>query len=258
MCWTIGSTSHRHGRTGLVSNPDMDDLNPARRLLLLDALRGVAIVWMVLFHLAYDLNHFGWLQPRQQFLLDPFWTWQRVCIVSLFMFCAGASQAMAHRHEMSWPRFWRRWAQVAGCAVLVSVATWFVFPQSWISFGVLHGLALMVLLARLSAGLRVPVLLGLGAVALAMPHFVQHAAFDNRWLNGVGLVTRKPVTEDYAPLLPWMGMVWLGLALGPRLQILRVGEGRVLHVLARIGQWPLSTYMLHQPVFWGALLLLSR
>ncbi len=232
--------------------------HPAHRLPLLDALRGVAIVWMVLFHLAYDLNHFGWLQPRQQFLLDPFWTGQRVCIVSLFMFCAGAAQAMAHRHALPWPRFWRRWAQVAGCAAMVSAATWFVFPQSWISFGVLHGLAVMVLVARLSAGLGVPILLGLGALALALPHVVQHPVFDSRWLNGVGLVTRKPVTEDYAPLLPWMGMVWLGLALGPRLQALRAPDGTVLRALARIGQWPLSLYMVHQPVFWGVLLLVSR
>ena len=30
----------------------------------LDALRGAAIVWMALFHLAFDLNHFGWIAPR--------------------------------------------------------------------------------------------------------------------------------------------------------------------------------------------------
>ncbi len=232
--------------------------SPAARLLTLDALRGVAIVWMVIFHFCFDLNHFGLLTPRQQFLVDPFWTWQRVCIVSLFMFCAGAAQAMAHRHGLAWPRFWRRWMQVAGCAVLVSMATWFVFPQSWISFGVLHGLALIVLIARLTAGLPFGVLVALAAVALALPHLVQHPVFDNRWLNGVGLVTQKPVTEDYAPLLPWMGMVWLGLACGERLAQWPMKDHAITRVLARIGQWPLSIYMLHQPIFWGALLLLSH
>lgn len=231
------------------------------RLLVLDALRGTAIVWMVLFHLAYDLNHFGWLQPRQQFLVDPFWTWQRVCIVSLFMFCAGASQAMAHRSGLSWSRFGRRWLQVVVCAALVSLATWFVFPQSWISFGVLHGLALMVVVARLTAAWKPRLLMLLAVLALAAPHLLQHPVFDNRWLNGVGLVTRKPVTEDYAPLLPWMGMVWMGLALGPKLQALAFQANPIVMnpvmILARVGQWPLSIYMLHQPLFWGVLLLLS-
>ncbi|MFY8088584.1 MAG: heparan-alpha-glucosaminide N-acetyltransferase domain-containing protein, partial [Rubrivivax sp.] len=50
----------------------------------LDALRGVAIVWMAVFHFCFDLNHFRLLEPRQNFYLDPFWTWQRASIVSLF------------------------------------------------------------------------------------------------------------------------------------------------------------------------------
>jgi len=250
----VAAETRRDGVSSLVSNSGMDLEPRVSRLLLLDALRGLAIVWMVLFHLAFDLNHFGWLQPRQQFLLDPFWTFQRVCIVSLFMFCAGASQSLAVRAGIPWPRFWRRWLQVAGCAVVVSVATWFVFPHSWISFGVLHGLALMMLLARLTASWPRPVLLGLAVAAVVAPHVLQHPVFDNRWLNGVGLVTAKPVTEDYAPLLPWMGMVWLGLALGHRIGGIPCQAKPFIKALALLGQWPLSIYMLHQPLFWGLLL----
>ena len=45
-----------------------------------------------------------------------------------------------------WPRFWRRWAQVAGCAAAgVAPARALMFPRSWISFGVLHGIALMLI-----------------------------------------------------------------------------------------------------------------
>ena len=62
-----------------------------QRLERLDALRGLAIVWMAAFHFAFDLNHFGWLQPRQNFYTDPLWTLQRSAIVSLFLFCAGLS-----------------------------------------------------------------------------------------------------------------------------------------------------------------------
>ena len=90
----------------------------AQRLDAIDALRGVAIVWMTVFHFCFDLNHFGWL--KEDFYRDPFWTWQRTAIVSLFLFCAGLGQAVAHRQAVTWPRFWRRWAQVAGCALLVT------------------------------------------------------------------------------------------------------------------------------------------
>jgi len=236
----------------------MDRANPDTRVQSLDALRGAAIVWMLAFHLCFDLNHFGWLEPRQAFLSDPFWTWQRVCIVSLFMFCAGASQALVQAQGQGWPRFWRRWAQVVACAGMVSLATFVVFPLSWVSFGVLHGLALMVLLARLTAAWPSRLLMGLALLAILAPQVWQDPVFDSRWLNGVGLVTHKPVTEDYAPLLPWMGLVWLGLVLGPGLQHLHLPQLRLTRALAFLGQWPLSLYMLHQPLFWGLLLLLSR
>ena len=56
----------------------------------IDALRGAAIVWMAGFHFCFDLNLFGWWP--QNFYADPFWTRQRMVIVSLFMACAGLSQ----------------------------------------------------------------------------------------------------------------------------------------------------------------------
>jgi uncharacterized membrane protein len=225
----------------------------------LDALRGAAIVWMVLFHFSFDLNHLGWLQPRQDFYRDVFWTTQRSLIVSLFLLCAGLGQAVALRAGQARPRFWRRWAQVAGCAVLVSVGSALMFPNSWISFGVLHGMALMLLACRLAAPLGAW-LWPLGALMLALPRVVTNTFFDTRWTNWVGLVTHKPITEDYVPLLPWLGVMLWGLAAG---QWLLAGgaaplAGRRawlcgplpagLAPLASLGRWPLRVYMLHQPL----------
>ena len=88
---------------------------------------------------------------------------------------------------------------------------------------------------------------------------VQHPLFDSRWTNWVGLVTHKPVTEDYVPLLPWTGVMLLGLAAG-RAALAHGGgvlQGSLppwLKPLATLGRWPLSFYMLHQPVFIGTLM----
>lgn len=232
------------------------------RLDRLDALRGAAIVWMVAFHFAFDLNHFGWLQPPQSFTRDPFWTTQRTLIVSSFLLCAGLGQAAALQAAQGWPRFWRRWAQVAGCALLVSLGSALMFPRSWISFGVLHGMALMLVLARLAAPLRAG-LWPLGALLVALPQLVTHPVFDSRWTNWVGLVTRKPVTEDYVPLLPWLGVLLWGLALGqwllargggPLAGALAGPAAPLLRGLAALGRWPLTVYMLHQPLLIGTLL----
>ena len=231
----------------------------AERFDRLDALRGVAIVWMALFHFCFDLNHFGFI--RQDFYNDPLWTLQRSAIVSLFVFCVGLGQAVAlDGGGPRWGgRFWRRWLQIAGCALLVSVGSWLMFPRSYISFGVLHGIAVMLLLLRLAA----PAdrwLWPLGALALLLPAWIQHPLFDSRWMNWIGLVTHKPVTEDHVPLLPWLGVALWGLAAGQ--WVLRRhrallsdplpapwgGPGRGL---AALGRWSLGFYMLHQPVLIG-------
>ncbi|KQW36996.1 DUF1624 domain-containing protein [Rhizobacter sp. Root404] len=225
----------------------------------LDALRAVAIVWMALFHFCFDLNYFGFI--RQNFYADPFWTLQRSCIVSLFLFCAGLGQAIALEQRQPWPRFWRRWAQVAGCALLVTIGSLWMFPRSYISFGVLHCIALALIVMRVSGGAG-RWLWPLGLVAILLPQFVQHPFFDTRWTNGLGLVTRKPVTEDYVPLLPWLGVMWWGMAAGQWVLVQRrdwlTGTlPAALAPLATLGRWSLSFYMLHQPVLIGALMLVS-
>ena len=225
----------------------------------LDALRAVAIVWMAVFHFCFDLNHFGF--TRQNFYTDPFWTLQRSAIDSLFLFCAGMGQAIALDQRQPWPRFWRRWAQVAGCALLVTLGSIWMFPRSFISFGVLHCIAVAVIVMRLSGGAgRWLWLLGLAAILL--PQFVQHPFFDARLTNWIGLVNRKPVTEDYVPLLPWLGVMWWGMAAGQwvlahRREWLTGALPGGLRPLAVLGRWSLSFYMLHQPVLIGILMAVS-
>jgi uncharacterized membrane protein len=231
----------------------------------LDALRGLAMLWMAVFHFDFDLNHFGFVQPRQAFFHDPFWTWQRAAILGTFLFTAGASLAVAMARGQTWGRFLRRWWQVAACALLVSVATWVVFPGAWVWFGVLHGVAAMLLLTRLLASLGVPrtLLLVLGAaLVFVLPHFqtVGMEATAVRWL-GMGLT--KPITQDWVPLVPWLGVMLIGFALGQwawlhRRAWLVQPVAPAVSPLVTLGRWSLSFYVVHQPLFFGLVYLASR
>jgi len=233
----------------------------------LDALRGLAMVWMTGFHLSFDLSHFGWWP--QDFYTDPRWTIKRSCIVGLFLICAGAGQALALHQGQDWHTFTRRWLQIAGCALLVSLGSWWMFPNSFIYFGVLHGMAVMLLILRLSA-VRWPgsdalwYLAGalMLALAWAAPALVQSdprlAVFNGRWLNWIGLISHKPITEDYVPLLPWLGLMLWGFAatrwlLRHRPTWLAGPLPPGGRALAALGTWSLSYYMLHQPVMIGLL-----
>jgi uncharacterized membrane protein len=64
------------------------------------------------------------------------------------------------------------------------------------------------------------------------------------------------VTEDYVPLLPWLGVMWWGAAgmqalLARRPALVSGGLPRALGPLATLGRWSLTFYMLHQPVLIG-------
>jgi len=227
----------------------------------IDGLRGVALVWMAAFHFCFDLSNWHLLDAN--FYTDTLWTTQRTFILSTFLLCAGAGQAVATGQGQSWARFWRRWAQIVACALLVTAGSWLMFPRSYISFGVLHGMAAMLILARLSAPMRIW-LWPMGAVAVALPWLLTHPWFDTRATNWIGLVTHKPVTEDFVPILPWLGVMWWGLAATqwlmskrPDWLVSRARSGdnapRVWHGLVKLGQWSLTFYMVHQPVMLGLL-----
>lgn len=235
----------------------------------LDVLRGTAMLWMTAFHFCFDLASAGLIQ--QNFYNDPFWTWQRTCILSLFLFCAGFSQALVLQQGQSWQRFWRRWWQIVACAVLVTLGSMLMFPRSYIYFGVLHGMAVMLIAARLTASWG-KWLWPLGLLAIALPNAALYAiaqgwlssVFNAVPLNVLGLISIKPVTEDYVPIFPWLGVMWWGLAAGQWWWLkqpardLHISRYRILQPVAFLGRWSLSYYMLHQPVLLAGLWLWAR
>ncbi len=241
----------------------------AGRHFFLDAARGIAVLWMTAFHFCFDLNHFGFI--HQDFHRSPVWTVQRTCILSLFLLCAGFGQALAVHAGLSWARFWRRWLQIAGCALAVSAGSALMFPNSWIYFGVLHGMAVMLLLCRATASWGKwlwPAGLAVVALSYYAPHVHGALQLSEVWndkpLNWLGLISHKPITEDYVPLLPWLGVMWWGMALGQlaiaRGWVAQLGAGKpppALQPVAWVGRWSLCWYMLHQPIMIGLLTLLG-
>lgn len=229
------------------------------RLGGLDSLRGLAVAWMMAFHFSFDLNWFGYIHT--DFYTDPLWLWQRACIVSLFLVCAGLAQAVSDARARSDAAYWRRWGQIFAAGLLVVVGSWLVFPRSFIYFGILQGVAAMLLVHRL-LGRRLGAWVLLAAPLLIVaPHLFANARFNPPWWNWTGLVTQKPITEDYVPLLPWLGVFWVGAGVGAWLRRVDLRPLRALPngaPLAWLGRWPLSVYLLHQPLLIGALWVLSR
>lgn len=219
---------------------------------------------MVAFHTCYDLTTVGWAHFKM--LEDPLWLIWRSIIVGSFVFLAGISLSLSRNGSRRGARV--RLLQLTLCAALVSAATYALFGPRFIYFGVLHFFVVATLITR--PLLRFPTALGVAGLLMlcagAMPGF---EIMNPRALNWIGLAAQKPFTEDYAPLIPWVGLLWIGIWAGTHLATITHNPPPYISALTHtaplqpiskslefLGRHSLIVYMVHQPLLLGALLLL--
>jgi uncharacterized membrane protein len=242
------------------------------RFVGVDLLRGLAVAMMVGYHFCYDLAYFGFASWRPgDMLTDWRWIAWRDAIVASFLVLVGLSRALNAVFKPSRSDFWKRWGQIAVGAVLVSVASCGFAGERWIYFGILHFVAVALLLCRLVLyrTQSAPWIALMGAMALAAGLLISTPAMDAAPLDALGFAAHKPPTEDYVPLFPWIGVVLIGLAGGllwrsrdfaPLHALDRLGgvvPVRVERALAGAGRWSLSIYLVHQPVLMGMLTVIA-
>ena len=225
----------------------------------IDALRGVAIGLMIVYHFCFDLRFYH--MTGADFEHDPFWLGFRSLIVTSFMLLVGIGLVLADHARLPREHFWKRIALIAGCALAASAASYLLFPRTFIYFGILHCIAVASVLAWPVA--RRPVLAALlGVVIVVAGLTLTHPAFDQRALSWLGFTTTKPATEDFVPLAPWSGVVLIGVALGNALMHANFRPIAVLDAapkwLGWLGRHSLAIYMVHQPVLLALLWLVVQ
>jgi len=81
-------------------------------------------------------------------------------------------------------------------------------------------------------------------------------------LGWLGFMTGKPMTEDYVPLFPWSGVLFLGIAAGHALVASNFAMlaplARMPRALRLLGRHSLAVYLVHQPLLLGGLGLAVR
>ncbi len=230
------------------------------RLFHIDLLRGLAIAMMVVFHFTFDLDHFGFVEVNM--LSDPFWLNFRLVIVSLFLGLVGFSLQLSAGKRIRLRPYLKRLGLLVGSAALISLGTWIMYGDKMILFGVLHFIALASVLGLLFRRLYWSNLL-LGVGVLFFSSWFSHPWFNAPAWHWIGLTTQLPSTLDYVPLFPWFGVVLIGMFLGRLSEeygwLRKKGEGRnpLTRLLALSGRHSLLIYMVHQPILFGALYLVT-
>jgi uncharacterized membrane protein len=230
------------------------------RMGSLDTLRGLALIAMASYHFTWNLEYFGYLEPGTA--TTGLWKLYARAIASSFLFLAGFSLFLAHGKAINWPSFGKRFAMVAGSALLITIATYVAFPESFIFFGILHNIAAASLVGLLF--LRAPPLVTLlfAALAFALPQYVQSDFFNSKWLAWVGFSTMPPRSNDYVPLLPWLAPFLAGLAVSqfvtPRSWLDRFrNPSSPRNLIATAGRHSLAFYLIHQPALIGLVYAVS-
>ena len=221
----------------------------ATRNVTIDIMRTIAIVLMVIFHFAYDLHFFGWVDwnvPN-----GSGWKEFRLIILTLFFLSVGASLVFAHRQRVDFKSYAKRIMWIAVWAFAISLFTYQFFYSNWIFFGVLHFIAVASILCL--PLVRYPVIatsVGVLSVALFLTNVITSKWPFNLWELGL------PSSPNYyVALFPWIGVVLLGIGVG-HFFVKGFDPCASLKLSTKftfLGRHSLMVYVLHQPLFFAIL-----
>lgn len=233
------------------------------RIELVDLARGIALLAMFVYHFAYDLSYFRLI--RVDVVTDPAWRAFARTIAGSFLAIVGFSLVLATQKGFDRGNYLRRVALIACAAILVTCATRFALPDVFIFFGILHHIALASVLALPFLFLPTAVIALTAIIVFALPFILGHDVFTQDWLAFLGFGP-WPITADFVPVFPWFGCVLAGMALArivlPKAQGSSWANWRASSAPARLvvlgGRNSLFVYLVHQPLFIGALFLFMQ
>lgn len=229
------------------------------RIWELDALRGFAILCVVAVHFLFDLTYF--LNADVQ-LGGFYWAIKQNGGV-FFVILSGACAALGTRS-------FKRGCLVFACGLIVSAVTYCIYRLGMagegivVRFGVLSLLGVCMMLYPLFRKWPVPVLAVTGAVLVALGFYVAALTVRPSWLYPLGLMSASFTSSDYFPLLPNLGWFMLGSVVGKTAYRDKRSllpsfpkDFSIIRFFRFCGRQSLWIYLLHQPVLYGIIALIS-
>jgi len=226
------------------------------RVHAVDELRGLCVVLMIAYHAAVSLNLHGLLSAA--ILYHPLLMVLQPIFAGIFIAICGFASVYARSNL-------RRGLKLFVLALAVSLITWLVDMPIW--FGILHFLSLsMLIYAGINRWIdKVPAIIGLVAYLilfiLTRSWVASVGIVENAWLFPFGFRGRGFYSADYFPLLPWIFVFFIGTILGRLVQrknrppwIFR----ERFAILSWIGRRALLAYLVHQPIIFGILWVITR
>jgi len=243
--------------------------NNCSRFWEIDLLRGIAILMMIVFHLFYDLNYFNIYKID---LYSGFSLIFVYLIGTTFFLLVGISLTLSYSRtknnltkKQMQLKYLKRGFGIFCLGLLVTLATWiYLGGNGFVVFGVLHCIGLSIILAYLFLPFRYQNLI-LGIVLISAGMILKNFTFDFNWLLWLGFTPSTFYTVDYYPLLPWFGVVLIGIFVGNSLYQNNLRKFNLkdhsqfiaIRFTCFLGRHSLIIYLIHQPILIGLFHLFS-
>ncbi len=237
-----------------------------QRYWQIDTARGIAVLLMITYHTLFDLDYLHIVSlPLRSFgvriLLYP--------IGSLFLVLVGFSLVLSYKRYLEFnksippfSKYVKRGLFLFFLALAITIVTWIYPHEGFIVFGVLHCISLSIILSYWFIP-RPTFALTTGGFLIILGVFFNQITISSPYLFWIGLKTKSFYTLDYFPLLPWLGVVLIGVFIGQKMYPhLKKGHGnlkktsKIVTPFEFLGRNALILYFVHQPVLFGILFLI--
>jgi uncharacterized membrane protein len=258
-----------------INNGEKNSMNLKERFWEVDFLRGLAVILMITYHFIFDLSFFG-IYPLNIFS-GLLWYFPRIT-AGIFIFLVGVSLYLSYtRAELLriysserdfFFKYLKRGLWIFSLGLVITLATWIFIRAEFIVFGILHfiGLAIILQYPFLKSNRNHKYLnLAAGLIFIVAGIYLHTFTFNFDWLLWLGFIPQNLVTVDYFPLLPWLGVVSLGIFVGSilyrdyqrKFKFPDLSSYLPVKLFTFLGRHSLIIYFIHQPVLIGLLYLLG-
>ncbi len=183
----------------------------------------------------------------------------------MFIFIAGISLVLSYNRVTKSKKFYlKRGLKIFGLGLLITLVTFFLFPEEFIIFGILHLIGVAIIFSIPFLNLKkLNLILGLSIILIGF--LLENLRFDFSWLLWLGLKPKSFITLDYFPIFPWFGVILLGIFIGNTIykkgkRSFKIKDCSNLFLIKQIsilGRNSLIIYLLHQPILFLILMLLG-
>ena len=236
--------------------------NLKKRFWEVDFLRGIAIVLMITYHAIYDLNFFGVYSFN---LGTGALHYLARAIAGLFILLVGVSLTLSFSRtgKAPWIKYLKRGLKIFSWGLIITGITWIFVEEQFVVFGILHFIGISIILAY--PFLKQKFLnLGLGIALIGLGLYLKQMVFGFSWLVWLGIRPSKVLSVDYFPILPWFGVVLIGIFLGNlvysgytrQFNLPDLSKIKIVKWFCWLGKHSLLIYLIHQPVLIGLIYLL--